>query len=100
MPLLTLSPAKTPTINLGMPEGVTISSGTPQRITIDTSITQAGGFVNITEHTIIITTPGLQMTIPVKNLIRSDEIVTAEIQNMTAELVPAAGNIKTSGIEV
>ncbi len=100
VPLPTLSPAKTPTINLGMPEGVTISSGTPQRITIDTSITQAGGFVNITEHTIIITTPGLQMTIPVKNLIRSDEIVTAESQNMTAELVPAAGNIKTSGIEV
>ncbi|PAV10078.1 hypothetical protein ASJ83_04355 [Methanocorpusculum parvum] len=100
VPLLTLSPAKTPTINLGMPEGVTISSGTPQRITIDTMITQAGGFVNITEHAIIITEPGLQMTIPVKNLIRSDEIVTAEIQNMTAELLPAAGTIKTSGIEV
>jgi outer membrane protein assembly factor BamB len=100
VPLLNLSAAETPTVNLGMPEGVTISSGIPQRITIDTSITQAGGFVNITEHAIIITTPGLQMTIPVKNLIRSDEIVTAEIQNMTAELVPAAGKIKTSGIEV
>ena len=100
VPLLNLSAAETPTINLGMPEGVTISSGIPQRITIDTSITQAGGFVNITEQTIIITTPGFQMTIPVKNLIRSDEIVTAEIQNMTAELVPAAGKIKTSGIEV
>ena len=100
VPLLNLSAAETPTVNLGMPEGVTISSGIPQRITIDTMITQAGGFVNITEHAIIITEPGLQMTIPVKNLIRSDEIVTAEIQNMTAELLPAAGTIKTSGIEV
>ena len=100
VPLLTLSPAETATVNLGIPDGVTISSGTPQRITIDASITKTGGFVNITENTIIITTPGLQMTIPVKNLIWTDEMVTAEIQNMTAELVPAAVQIKTAGIEV
>ena len=100
-PLLTLSPADTNTITLGLPNGVTISeSGTTQKITVDTSITKADGFVNITENTIIITTPGLQMTVPVKNLIWKDEIVTAEIQNMTAELVPAAVQIKTTGIEV
>ncbi|HJJ54444.1 MAG TPA: DUF4430 domain-containing protein [Methanocorpusculum sp.] len=100
VPQPTLSPAKTPTINLGVPNGVTVSSGTSQTITVDTLITQAGSSVIITEDTIIITTLGLQMTIQVKNLRWADEIATADIQSVTTKLSPASSLIQTAGIVI
>ncbi len=100
-PLLNLSPSDTPTITLKLPEGVTISgiSGS-QILTIDTTVTKVSGYVNVTENSIIITTPGLQITILIETPEWNGDTVTARIQSVTAELIPAAVSVKTAGIEI
>lgn len=94
----TIVPAETKQIQVTIPDGIKVEKlDIGQKITIDTAVTKLTGTVSVNARNLIIIRPGIQITIPLADLIYNGDVATATIRGMTAEIVPVPVTIPKGG---
>lgn len=94
----TIPPAETKQIKVTIPDGIKVEKlDIGQKITIDTAITKLTGTVSINARNIIIIQPGIQITIPLADVVYNGDVATATIRGMTAEIVPVPVTVPKGG---
>ena len=97
----TVKPAETNRVIVGIPDGINVEKlEIGQKITIDTAVTKLTGTVNVNSRSIVIIQPGIQITIPLADVVYNGDVATATIRGMTAEIVPAPVTVPKGGYAV
>ena len=97
----TVKPAETSRVTVGIPDGINVEKlEIGQKITIDTAVTKLTGTVNVNSRSIVIIQPGIQINIPLADVVYNGDIATATIRGMTAEIVPAPVTVPKGGYAV
>lgn len=97
----TVKPAETNRVTVGIPDGINVEKlEIGQKITIDTAVTKLTGTVNVNSRSIVIIQPGIQITIPLADVVYNGDVATATIRGMTAEIVPAPVTVPKGGYAV
>ncbi|MCZ0859997.1 PQQ-binding-like beta-propeller repeat protein [Methanocorpusculum sp. MG] len=91
-------PAETKQIAVTIPDGISVEKlAVGQKITIDTAVTKLTGTVNVNSRSIVIIQPGIQITIPLADVVYNGDVATATIRGMTAEIVPVPVTVPKGG---